>query len=107
MTSISASAGSCASSCSLQFCGERRVLQRPAPIEAHKAATLVGGIDHEDARVVERVVLRLAVVVREIDAEVQRPVGERRTVDVVTQRQRTGVTSPPEPSGRDLTGGGA
>src|SRR3954452_12403910 len=64
-------------SCPLQFGGGC-----PSSFNPDETARVVGRVDDEDERVVERVVLRLAALVGEIDTKMQPAVRERRPLDI-------------------------
>src|SRR5207249_2414666 len=90
-----ASRGTSCYSCPLQFGGGR-----PASFKADEPAGIVGRVDDEDEGVVERVVLQLAALVGEVDAQVQPAVGERRTVGIEAKRERACAVGPAELRGR-------
>src|SRR5262245_57551085 len=80
-------------SCALQLFGAG-----PASFETDEAARLVGRIDDEHERVVERVVLDLPAGVREVDAEVEPPLRERRLLGLEDEGR---AAVPAELGGRD------
>src|SRR5206468_1212389 len=98
--SVPASRGRCVCSQALLFGGGR-----PASFQADETARLVRWIDDEDERVVERVVLRLRALVREVETEMQPAVGERRALGLEAQRQRAPAVVPAELCGRHRSGG--